>query len=812
MNAFAQKFKTILFIYAVFALPANSFSQIQGSVKDINNNPIPYVNVLLLNAKDSSLVSGILATEQGTYQISNFQPGLYLLGISMIGYKPAYSPPFHIKSSNEHLHNSIIIVEEDSRQLQDVNVLAKRPVYELEIDRMVINVENSITSTGNTALEVLEKSPGVIVDRQNNSISMSGKSGVMVMINGRQNRMPIAAAVQMLAAMNADNVQKIELITTPPAKYDAEGDAGIINVVLKKNDEFGTNGSFIFGAGMGVREKLNGSLNLNHHVEKMNYFGSYNASFNNTQQNINSNRRVDQSGSILETNSESLRDAQLLFQTARLGFDYTITSKTVLGVLATGYIRDWELDALNDIYYRRDEQITNRTNINTFEINKWVHYMGNVNLQHHFKEDEILEFNFDYLSYDNNNPSNYKITNTEGERNPDSGEAIDVTKSTPIYISVGMMDYTRQLGPKFKLEGGLKATITRFSNDVGVSYLRQGNWQVDNELTNKYRMKEDISAIYSTLSYSLNEKTSIVTGLRYEYMNSVLSSETETGILDLHYGKLFPTFYFSRKLNQYNTLQLAYSRRIDRPTFNELAPFIVFMTPETFISGNENLLPALSNIFKTDYQYKTIILTLSFTDTKDAISRFQPRVIEEENKLYVTSKNFDRLQTTSAMLAFPVKVSEWWKMQNNFSWVYQTIETLYDGENIDITQSNYRINSIQNFIISKSVSAEISGYYQSLSLGGVYKWEPVGSLDIGIQKKFKNQNSQLSLNVSDVFKTNIYKSTAHIPELNIDTKLLLDFEPRIIRLTFTHNFGNTAVKSRSQRKTGSEEERRRISN
>ncbi|HET6559853.1 MAG TPA: outer membrane beta-barrel family protein [Prolixibacteraceae bacterium] len=811
MRTFTPFFKPLVFLLAVSCMPLIVFSQIQGSVKDVNNVPLASANVLLLLQKDSSMVSGVLASEQGTFSISNFTPGAYLLGISMVGYKPAFSSPFILKSSNDHLHIDPIIVEVDTRQLQDVDVVAKKQVYELEIDRTVINVENSITSTGNTALEVLEKAPGVIVDRQNNSITMSGKSGVMIIINGKQNRMPISAAVEMLAAMNADNVKKIELITTPPAKYDAEGDAGIINIVLKKNDDFGTNGSFTLGAGMGVHEKLNGSLNLNHHVEKVNYFGLYNASFNNTQQQFNAHRIVDQNGSLLETNSESLREAQLLFQNARLGFDYTISSKTVLGMLASGYIRDWDMDAVNDIFYRRDNVITDRSNLKTIELNKWVHYMGNVNLQHHFKEDEILEINLDYLDYNLDNPSNYVISNTGSGENTGEDEGIDVTKSTPIHIAVGTIDYSKQLGSWLKVEGGLKATITRFFNDVAVSYLRQGTWQADDELTNNYRMKENISAAYATVNLTLDKKTSVIGGLRYEYLNSVLSSDTQYGILDLHYGKLFPTFYFSRKFNEHNTWQFSYSRRIDRPTFNELAPFIIFQTPETFISGNEKLMPAFSDILKTDYQHNGIMFSISYTDTKDAISRFQPKLEAEENKLYVTSKNLDHMKTTSAMLAFPVTLFKWWKMQNNFSWIYQTIETVYDEENIDINLSNYRANSIQNLTISKSITAEVSGFYQSASLFGIAELKPYGKLDIGLEKKFNDGNSRLSLNLTDVFKTNIYKSTANVPELNLNTRVLLDFETRVVRLTYTQNFGNTKAKAARTRGTASEEERGRIS-
>lgn len=811
MRTFTQFFKSVVIILAGTCMPVMVFCQIQGAVKDVNNIPLAGANVLLLLQKDSSMISGVMASEQGTFSISDFTPGAYLLGISMIGYKPAFSSPFTIKSSNDHLHLDPIIVEEDSRQLQDVNVVAKKQVYELEIDRMVINVDNSITSSGNTALEVLEKAPGIIVDRQNSSVSMSGKGGVMIIINGRQNRMPMAAAVEMLASMNADNVEKIELITSPPAKYDAEGDAGIINVVLKKNDDFGTNGSFTLGAGMGERERLNGGLNLNHHVEKVNYFGLYNATNNNYRQRINGNRIITQGASMLETDSRSNREASLLFQNARLGFDYTISSKTMLGMLAAGYIRDWEMDAVNDIFYRRDDVITDRSNLNTFELNKWIHYMGNVNLQHKFKEDEILEVNLDYLNYEFNNPSNYVINNSGNGQNAGTDEGIDVEKLTPLEIGVGMIDYSKQLGSKLKIEGGVKATITRFSNDVAVSYLRQGTWLTDDEMTNKYKMKEDISAIYSTVNYSFNKKTSIVAGLRYEYMNSALSSATEQGILDLHYGKLFPTVFFSRKFNENNSWQLSYSRRIDRPTFNELAPFIVFMTPETFISGNEELVPALSDILKTDFQHKGIIFSITYTDTKDAISRFQPQIDEERNRMYITSKNLDHFKTIAGMLAFPFTLTKWWKMQNNFSWIYQTIETFYDGEDIDVQQSNYRINSIQNITLSKTVSAEISGFYQSVSLFGIAELKPYGRLDFGLQKKFNDGNSTLSLNVTDALKTNVYKSTAHVPELNINTRSLLDFDTRVISLTFTQNFGNNQLKSARKRETASEEERNRIS-
>lgn len=810
MKVMTRIFKPVLSLLIVISSPVILFAQIQGSVLDSNNQPLPHANILLLNQKDSSLVSGIMASEVGTFNITNFKPGNYLLGVSMMGYKPAYSSPFVVKSSNEHIHNEPIIIVEDSHQLQDVNVVAKRPLYELQIDRMVVNVENSISSAGNSALEVLEKSPGIVVDRQNNSISMGGKDGVIVMVNGKQSRMPMEAAFQLLNSLSSDNVKKIELITNPPSKYDADGNAGIINVVLKKNDAFGTNGSFKLGAGVATREKMEASFNINHHIEKVNFFGTYNTSFNNARTQIDSYRRTMDEGSVLESDAKSKRESITLFQDIRMGFDYTITSKTVLSFLGTGYVRDWEADALNKIDYIENQASSRKSNLKMQESSKWIHGMGNINLQHSIKEDEILDFNIDYLNYYNDNPSDYQVEKQNESGQFESGEDIKVTKVTPINIVVGKFDYSKQINPKLKLEAGLKSTFTFFENKVGVSYFNTGVWTVDGELTNNYSLDENISAAYSSVNYQITDKTGIVGGLRYEYMNSVLDSETEKGIVDLHYGELFPSFYFSHKLNKDNTLQLSYSRRIDRPTFNELAPFIVFMTPETFVSGNENLLPALSNIYKTEYQLKRIILSLTFTDTKNSIARFQPKNNEDQSKQYFISRNFDSDQTVAGMLAFPLKITDWWDMQNNLNWIAKKISTNYDGTDISITQSNYRFNTIQRINLSKRISAEIAGFYRSRALSGVYVQNPMGRLDLGLQIKFKNENSKLNLNLSDVFKSSIWKSYADVPELNIYNRWLLDFEPRVFRVSFTHNFGGTKIKSARDRKTGSEDERNRV--
>jgi len=802
--------KHIILLLFPITLPLTISAQIQGTVHDINNQPISFANIILVNQKDSSVVTGIGASDVGTFSITNFNPGKYLIKTSMVGYKTTFSQPFEIKTSNDHIHVIPIIVEEDTKLLSDVTVVAKKPIYEQKIDRMVVNVENSITSAGSTALEILEKSPGVIVNRQDKTLSLGGKEGVMVMINGKESRMPVSAAIEMLSGMSSENVTKIELITTPPAKYEAEGNAGIINIVLKKDDDFGTNGTYTLGAGIGVDGKLNGSVTLNHHVKKVNYFGMYSYSYDNSYQVIRMDRMYSQNESLNETNSESLRQPYTTFQNARFGLDYTISSKTVLGLLASGYRSDWEMDAMNNIYYKADNLITTLINQHVNESNKWNHYMGNFNLQHSFKEDEILVLNVDYLHYDDNNPSKYFIQYHDSNNDLISSEDINVTKKTPINTLVGKLDYNRNLGKDLKLEAGLKTSTTRFENDVSVSNLVEGTLTINEDLTNKYNLSENISAAYSSLNYKFNEKTSMIAGLRYEYTSTVLSTVIQHGIIDRHYGKLFPTLYLSHDLNKNNTLQFSYSRRITRPSFNELAPFIVFQSPDTYVSGNEKLQPSISDVFKSDYKYKSVLLSFSYSIENNAIRRFQPTQDQNKNILYLTSRNLDQVTTSSLMLSFPLKLTSWWNMQNNFNGILQNVRTNYDGQDLDISLKNYNINIINNFKLMKGFTGELSGFYQSPSLWGIYKSNGFSSVSVGIQMKSKNEQHTFSLNLSDAFKGSIYKFSANIPKLNLHNSGYLDFEPRVLRFTYAHNFGSKKVKAERKRETGSEDERKRV--
>src|SRR6266498_549151 len=303
-------------------------SKIHGSVIDLNGKPIPSANVLLLNSADSSLVKGTVTNNAGIYYFDKIAIGKYFIASTYTGLEQHYTSLLHIITTHDDIEAGTLKLLQNNAVLTNVTVFAKKPLYEQKIDRLVINVENSITSAGNTALEVLERSPGVVVDHQNNSISMNGKDGVVLMINGKINYMPISAVVQLLSGMSAGNIEKIELITTPPANFDAAGNAGYINILLKADNNYGTNGSFSGSLGYGKGWVTEASFNFNHRKGKVNLYGDLSYSRIRKPFPASIYTKVSNNGNITETYFTHHRIDTTKNFNARLGLDYQLNNNT----------------------------------------------------------------------------------------------------------------------------------------------------------------------------------------------------------------------------------------------------------------------------------------------------------------------------------------------------------------------------------------------------------------------------------------------------------------------------------------------------
>jgi len=795
----------------VFFLPTQSAqSQISGTVLDSKNAAVAYANVLLLRAADTTLVRGAVTNDNGSFQINGIAGGTYLLEVSMLGYQPHRSDIFEMRENGAQKDWGAIVLQDDAAQLETVEIVAKKPLYEQKIDRLVINVENSITSAGATALDVLERSPGVVVNRQNNSIALAGKNGVIVMINGKINRMPLDAVVQMLAGMPSANIEKIELITTPPANFDAEGNAGFINIVMKQSNEAGLNGGYTFSGGIGRGSTASAGINFNYRKNKLNLYGDYSFGREAQEQIFLSDRQVQLNGKTIRTDTRSLRDPVQRNHNARLGLDWSMGKKTVLGMLVSSYDNRWSMDAVNNTTISINGTPDTLLRIVNDEINHWQHLGANVNLQHTIRPDELLTFDLDFLSYDNDNPTNYLTTYSGAGGNFLFEERTFSGKITPINVGVGKLDYSKRFSDKLKMEAGIKGTSSRFDNDVTVFRVENGIPVNDPTLTAQYRLKESIGAAYTAFDFKLDDKSDTKIGLRYEYTNSNLGSAERADIVDRQYGNFFPSAFISRNFNDKHSANLSYSRRISRPTFNDMAPFVIFMDPYTFFSGNAALQPSISNNVKLDYRFGSTLFSMQYTMEDSAIAQFQSRVIEGTNQQLLAAENLKNRKTLAFTLALPIQIAEWWNMQNNLIGTWQEVNVYFDEALVNVQNKNLQLVWINNFTLPRDFSAELFGFYQTKALFGSGIFLPVYGINVGVQKKFPGNGGTLRFGVDDVFNSFLWRIQNNLPEYNLVSNFEVDFSQRTFKLSYSRNFGNNQLKGARQRATGSEEERRRV--
>jgi hypothetical protein len=802
----------LLFFFALILtfFESQAQSNISGVMEDSLDRKLDNVNVLLLRASDSGLVKGMLTDASGSFLFRNIQTGNYFIKSSFTGLNPYNSETFFISAGNDK-NVGVIHLYLKTQQLDEVKVAAKKPLLEQKIDRLIINVENSITSAGSTALEILERSPGVIVDHQNNVISLSGKDGVQLMINGKMSHLPVSAVVEMLSGMSSANIEKIELITTPPASFDAGGNAGYINIVLKENNNVGTNGSYNLSLGYGKGLVSGAGINFNHRKDKLNIYGDISYSRIKGPVGFEGYSKIQNKGNVFEKYNTMDRTDTTIQINARLGLDYQINNRTVVGMLVTGNKRHFTQAEQTQSSLIKNGVPDTLTTYSNHELNDWINYGINLNSSHSFKENTNLTLNLDYIHYKNNQPVNYFASNYDGSGKFIYNLATRSGKLTYMEFLVGALDYNAKLGTKITMESGLKQTVSGFKNDVSFERLEQPSWIKDEALSAKYKLNENYSAAYVSVDVSLNKKTDAKLGLRYEYTNSNLGTETIKNIVDRHYGNLFPTVFLSHALNENNKINFSFNTRINRPAFTDLAPFTYYLDSKTELTGNPALQPSLTNTIKGDYIFKSYLFSISYSVEKKAITGFQAEIDSTRLITILTPRNLENQKIVSAIISLPVTVNEWWTMQFNITGLWQQVNAIYQKDAVRLNSGNINIYGSQQFKLPKKFTLELSGFYQSKSLSGLAIVKPLGMLNMGLKKKL-GQKSSLDFNASNILNSMKYRTSINLPEQNLVSTFNLNFFRPTFKVTFTHNFGKEKLKGKRERSTGAEEEKGRVNN
>jgi hypothetical protein len=779
---------------------------VSGKVLDLQGNAMPFVNILLLNT-DSTLVKGAATTENGDYTITNVRDGRYVLAASMVGYKMTYSEPVVVEG--QPFKAPVLVLETESTQLKEVSVVATRPFIEQAIDKTIINVSNSIVSGGGTALEVLEKSPGVIVDRQNDGISLGGKDGVIVMIDGKPTYLAMADIVAMLRTMPSDNIDKIELVTNPSSRYDAAGNSGIINIVLKKNNNFGTNGSLSVAAGSGRYDRERASMQINHRSKKFNLFTNVSGSRGGNYWDFTLHRKQragDDGWNYVDQNAYINYRHQ--GQNGKIGIDYFLTKKTTLGIVVTGFWNDNGEKSPAYSSMRAGEFAPPYLSVVTDKRmnNEISNRIGNANLQHNFSgkggtlsaDIDVGRFTRDF--------TNTLVTSTLHSEEPVEGdEGIFTTMPVTIDIITWKSDYSRTVGEKWKIDAGIKGSTVKSDNNMQLLDGYIGQLQLNTDLSNHFRYTEQIFALYGNIAGKINGTIDVQLGLRAEQTHSIGKSLTLDQRVERNYLNLFPSLFLSRNLGEKHKATVSYSYRIDRPNYQNLNPARSYLDPYAFQRGNPFLQPQYTHSLELKHGFDNkIFTTIGMSHVTDFVF-FLIQPVDDQTAER-TPENIGTVRSYNINLSFPVTFSKAWSFQGNVMGIYSTMEYLYMESFLTLEQTNARINGSNTFVLGKGWTAELSGWINTPTRTAIFISPWIGTVDAGLQKSIRS-NLKARLTVQDAFKTNRWALRGGATGFEQDVSIR--FDSRVAMLNLTYNFGNQQIKSIRQRKTASEEEMQR---
>ncbi|MBC7383378.1 MAG: TonB-dependent receptor, partial [Bacteroidia bacterium] len=744
-----------------------SSNKISGSISDDFNKPLAHATINVLRMKDSTLVKTSLTDVAGNFIFENIPTGNYQIVATMVGYKKAYSKLFTVSETIALLKLAPMQLFMETKTLKEIVVIAQNPFIERKMDKLVINVAGSSVSAGSTAMEVLEKAPGVTIDKDDN-ITMKGKQGVLIMLDGKLTYMSNADVSNMLRSMPSNQIESIELITSPSARYDASGTSGIINIKSKKNRSMGLNVTLTAGAGYGQTSKYNGGTNLNYRKNNINLFGNYNYADNGGLTNMILNRRVDYLDTI--TNFDQLNNGnnRRISNSFKGGLDYSINKNHTIGVLINGY------DNINN------QQTNNNTfRKNNFDQSEAIDVLGNKkdtyrNIAYNLNYIGILDtsgkdlsVDLDYSNYHGKQDELRDNYYTLSDASPKKPLFIKNYAPSQIDVKSIKIDYIHPLNETTKLEVGIKSSLVKTDNDLLLAKREGAIWVADSEYTNRFVYKEDIFAGYLNFSKEFTQ-TEVQVGFRTEHTHSKGNSITKNAVVDRKYLKLFPSISLSHKINKDHQLGLSFSRRVDRPSYSNLNPFLNFLDEYTFQQGNPDLKPQFSNSFDLSHTYRGSFTTsISYNRTKDA-RIFVTEQNDITKKTYAIDRNIDKQEVFALNIFAPVPVKHWWKINNNLQIFYMGFKGTLNGKVLKSGQTALNYNMDHSITIHKTLSAETSLQYQSPLQNGIFKVESQSVVNAGFRKTFLNNKANLKFSINDILNTRKNRISTTFQNMNLN--------------------------------------------
>jgi iron complex outermembrane recepter protein len=788
-------------------------------VTNENQEPLENMTLELVRSSDSGLVKVGITDRKGMVELERLRVGDYLVRASGVNFNTRYSAPFSITEQNPEHSLPKLVLQPRAAQLGGVTVTARKPFIQKLSDRIVVNVENSIVSAGSSAMDVLERSPGVLVD-QNDNISLRGRSGLIIMIDGKPTAMSGPDLANYLKSLPSSSIERIDIITNPSAKYDAAGNAGIIDIRMKKDQRLGTNGTFTAGYGQGIYPKANAGTTFNYRNRKINLFGSYNFGYRVGLNHLILDRNFYSNG---QYNGGDLKDnyskSPFISNTARLGMDFFPTKKTIIGFVVNENFNHYRRNNNNNsVVINPQKEAISKFNSLATNNDHGNNIVANINFKHTFDSTgREITMDADYGNYSSNSLS----------RNATSYYNLDGTSMQPDYVLDGdqdgkltfktaKLDYVNPLGKTAKWEAGFKTSFVSADNNALFFDVSNGTPVNDENKTNHFIYKENNNAGYLNFSKEF-KKWNLQLGLRGEQTN--IETEQLKGYIkfDSSYFQLFPSAFFNYKIKEDNTLGISVSRRIDRPGYSQLNPFLFLIDVTTYSTGRPGLLPQLTWSYELSYTLKNLNFTLGYSHTKDnqniAIAKFRdvfPSIPSEENVTVQIPINLESSDYFGLTVSAPVRITKWWNMINNGNVYYNHFNGTLGSTVLNSGKPAVDVRTNNTFTFKKGWTAELNANFNSGGQYGFMELDPQWGIAAGVQKTIFKGKGTVRLNVTDIFWTNLPKAV--ITYNNYIEKWHAFRETRVANFSFTYRFGNSKVQAARRRTTASEEERQRAGN
>lgn len=791
--------------------------QISGKVLSTQGEPLPYTNVVLFNAPDSSIATGTATDEQGFFVISAPNPGTFFIRVSSIAHATYQSKVFEISNLSNSFPMPEIRLVEESNLLSEMVISAKKDWIQHGPTGTTINVQSSLLSKGSNTLQVLERLPGVILDRRNNQFSLNGQGGVTVLFNGRRVPLSMEELTPLLESTLADNVEKIELITSPTAQYDADGGAGIINIVFKKSEDEGTRVNLSGTLGYGFREKASSSIGISQGAKKLNWNASYAFLHDVGRSGFRGNGRS-QNPNFGAPSVGTFSGISRRFQNnhnASLASEFYPNAQNTWGMnLTYTYLQADNLVDINNAWDIQDKEY-----VAMKALSEGQNIRQNLNSVLYFRRkwNEKTQFNIDasYLTYHNDSPTliNTAYFDRQGqEYDPQNaiftygnrGESV-----SKIQVGVLKADFTHHFNDKITVDFGLKSSYAQNSNDSKVERKVDDQWQVDPRSQSIIYSQERIAASYAQFKFLFNPKSNLQAGLRYEYWQRDINVYEELFVI----SGLFSSVLYTQELNKHSRISLNYNRRISRPAYADLVSNLFYNDPTFVFSGNPLLKPTLSNVFKVDFSSKGYSVGLSLQHDINPILRYQITTNSQQDVGISSPQNLDFQKSINLFVTCPIQLFDWWKLSvssNTSLRQYRFSYALSPAEKTFVFQS---LNFSQNIRLPKGFELEISGWHNFAFYEGSNHIKGFGVTNLGLAKKLKNEGGTLQLSLPDVFQSfSVRTDIGVVTPIAFNIRSVSNWRDessfyRVIKLTYSRSFGKN---TRSIQAKNAEEELDRV--